>query len=526
MNVNDIKIMQFDNEAQFSIWKSSNPNVEILNINFIPNLQNGAFTQAPKVESFIATEGQTTFTFSSDFSYLPGTNQLKVFLNGMYLLSGQDYLEADSKTIIMKEPLYEGDIVAVLSDNNYFSQTNNEEILNAYKILIAYRELSSQSIAQVRNINIKFDRFGIYLSWEDIFGTELEKTLGPNWRELEGFRNNIEYMSFMDWKGVKVVRKVGSPPVSIYDGEVIVETTVPNKYLITPYLDKAENLQFNTTYYYGVFPCDGWGVYNTSIYNVVSVTFVETKWTDIVKNFYLSVSKTASQTLSVKWNDPNVSDWGGTKIVLNQDREPVDENDGIVVIDNKERNKYSIVGFSIEGLTNDQTYYIKAFAYDINGVVQMSTPAVLEYPIEVLDNIVIDFGDDSWKDYFADIGVGEVVDAPEAENGKCFMIKPAYINIDKFGNVQETVFTARLKPVEYNRNGAIMIRFKTRSNAYGKFEILVQDDTVTEFRDSGYYLDFNFKRFIVNTGRPELIFKLACYDMNAQVLIDKIVFER
>ena len=106
MNANDIKIMQFDNEAQFSIWKSSNPNVEILNINFIPNLQNGAFTQATKVESFIATEGQTTFTFSSNFSYLPGTNQLKVFLNGMYLLSGQDYLEADSKTIIMKEPLY------------------------------------------------------------------------------------------------------------------------------------------------------------------------------------------------------------------------------------------------------------------------------------------------------------------------------------------------------------------------------------------------------------------------------------
>jgi hypothetical protein len=55
-----------------------------------------------------ATAGQTTFTLTV-FSYLPGTDTLQVFRNGLRLNLGLDYLETNSVTITLTAPAAVGD---------------------------------------------------------------------------------------------------------------------------------------------------------------------------------------------------------------------------------------------------------------------------------------------------------------------------------------------------------------------------------------------------------------------------------
>jgi hypothetical protein len=55
-----------------------------------------------------ATAGQTTFTLTV-FSYLPGTDTLQVFRNGLRLNLGLDYLETNSSTVTLTAPAALGD---------------------------------------------------------------------------------------------------------------------------------------------------------------------------------------------------------------------------------------------------------------------------------------------------------------------------------------------------------------------------------------------------------------------------------
>lgn len=55
-----------------------------------------------------ATAGQTTFTLTT-FTYLPGTDTLQVYRNGLRLTSGTDYLESNTSTVTMTTPAALGD---------------------------------------------------------------------------------------------------------------------------------------------------------------------------------------------------------------------------------------------------------------------------------------------------------------------------------------------------------------------------------------------------------------------------------
>jgi hypothetical protein len=55
-----------------------------------------------------ATAGQTTFTLTT-FTYLPGTDTLQIFRNGLRLNLGLDYLETNSSTVTLTAPAAVGD---------------------------------------------------------------------------------------------------------------------------------------------------------------------------------------------------------------------------------------------------------------------------------------------------------------------------------------------------------------------------------------------------------------------------------
>lgn len=55
-----------------------------------------------------ATAGQTTFTLTT-FTYLPGTDTLQVYRNGLRLTSGTDYLESSTSVVTMTSPAALGD---------------------------------------------------------------------------------------------------------------------------------------------------------------------------------------------------------------------------------------------------------------------------------------------------------------------------------------------------------------------------------------------------------------------------------
>ena len=86
------------------------------------------------------------------------------------------------------------------------------------------------------------------------------------------------------------------------------------------------------------------------------------------------VSSNAKVTIT--WGDPDdviadgivLSTWKGTKLVMKENGYPENENDGTVLIDNTEKDKYKTAGYEVTGLTNGNTYYFALFPYSTDGI--------------------------------------------------------------------------------------------------------------------------------------------------------------
>ena len=86
------------------------------------------------------------------------------------------------------------------------------------------------------------------------------------------------------------------------------------------------------------------------------------------------VSSNAKVTIT--WGDPDdviadgsvLSTWKGTKLVMKESGYPENENDGTVLIDNTEKDKYKTAGYEVTGLTNGNTYYFALFPYSTDGI--------------------------------------------------------------------------------------------------------------------------------------------------------------
>lgn len=71
----------------------------------------------------------------------------------------------------------------------------------------------------------------------------------------------IDGQKICTWEGTRVVRKLGSYPTSIYDGETILVNTTRDLYKFNGYID-AVSLEDIDNYYYTLFPYSANGVYS------------------------------------------------------------------------------------------------------------------------------------------------------------------------------------------------------------------------------------------------------------------------
>ncbi len=94
-------------------------------------------------------------------------------------------------------------------------------------------------------------------------------------------------------------------------------------------------------------------------------------------NDVTGISITAGDTTAtLKYSDPTdkeidgvmVSRWKNTVVVMKVGSYPTSVKDGTVIIDNSTRDKYKTTGYTITGLTNDTTYYLRFFIYSADNV--------------------------------------------------------------------------------------------------------------------------------------------------------------
>lgn len=86
--------------------------------------------------------------------------------------------------------------------------------------------------------------------------------------------------------------------------------------------------------------------------------------------------KNDNAKVTITWQDPTdvvydgavLSKWAGTKLVMKEDGYPTSPDDGTLLVDSTERDKYKTNGFEKADLVNDKVYYFALFPYSTDGV--------------------------------------------------------------------------------------------------------------------------------------------------------------
>lgn len=79
----------------------------------------------------------------------------------------------------------------------------------------------------------------------------------------------------------------------------------------------------------------------------------------------------ASEKIHLKWSDPEnvvvdgviLAEWAGTLLVRKAGSMPANRRDGVLIVDNKVKDKYKTTYFNDTGLSNGMVYYYKFFPY-------------------------------------------------------------------------------------------------------------------------------------------------------------------
>ena len=107
------------------------------------------------------------------------------------------------------------------------------------------------------------------------------------------------------------------------------------------------------------------------------------------KPCYNFTAKATDRCVSLKWSDPEdytttdsyLVEWASTRIVRKTGSYPVDENDGTVVVTSTTRNQYQSTAFTDSGLTNNTTYYYRAFPCSTDGIYNHEAVQISATPI-------------------------------------------------------------------------------------------------------------------------------------------------
>ncbi|MBV4429691.1 hypothetical protein, partial [Clostridium tyrobutyricum] len=157
-----------------------------------------------------------------------------------------------------------------------------------------------------------------------------------------------------DFAGVKIIRKVGSYPENITDGDSI--------YNGTNISYEDNELTNDMEYFYRAFTYDTSDNYNyTTEGQQVSATpsvNIDTTPPGIVNNF---TATAGNGKVDLSWVNPTDEDFAGVKILRKTTGYPSSTTDGDLV--------YNGAGISFEDTTieNDITYYYRVFPYDTAG---------------------------------------------------------------------------------------------------------------------------------------------------------------
>lgn len=162
-----------------------------------------------------------------------------------------------------------------------------------------------------------------------------------------------------DWKGTRLVRKIGSAPTSVTDGVLIIDSIIRDQFSNTSFID--ESVTLGNVYYYKAFPYDSAKNYNENS-SVKSASLIDNVPPAVVTNFNIEQNE---DKLIVKWINPSTIDWVGTDLLYKVGSVSANQNDGIKVGSSFDRN--SNIELDINNFVVGERYYFKAFPYDING---------------------------------------------------------------------------------------------------------------------------------------------------------------
>ena len=158
------------------------------------------------------------------------------------------------------------------------------------------------------------------------------------------------------WKGTMIRRKTGGYPTSETNGVLVVNSTTKNQYESVGFVD--EDLADGTTYYYQAFPYSDDGYCNNEE-NRVSAT--PTYIYPSALTAFTITRGNAQATL----NFTLPANASGVKMVYKTKSYPTSQTDGTVIADASSGGTVS--SYTVGGLTNDVTYYFRAFPFNSYG---------------------------------------------------------------------------------------------------------------------------------------------------------------
>lgn len=168
-----------------------------------------------------------------------------------------------------------------------------------------------------------------------------------------------------EWMGTKLIRKIGSPPTNELDGDVLVDNTTRNAYQTTGYRD--EEVRDDVIYYYALFPYNTNGVYNYDISNIRKFSRLSAP---VPQNTTGITVIPDIKSVKLRWSDGlslTNALWAGTRVVRKAGSPPTNESDGVVILNNVNRDYYKSTYFVDTTATENVDYYYGFFPYSRDG---------------------------------------------------------------------------------------------------------------------------------------------------------------